>query len=311
MRMSTRAADPLGPDAPCALIAGPDGARHRLGVGDLIGRLPTAALFVDDPRVSEAHAILSLRRGGLHLLSLRRMVAVGGKPVSEVVLQPGLVVELAAGVHLRVLEVHTPSSVLAIELAELAPRPLPPVASLLDDPLRIVPRFVPDAPVHLWEAGQSWRVRAGDGPARPLRPGDVLTVGREQVTIRALPLEQLALARTESGGGAVEPLRLVGHYDTVELHRRGREPLVIGGIGAQIVSELIACAGPMSWSLLARDLWPEQAGEVELRHRWDVALNRLRTKLKEAGVRADLLRADRNGQLSLVLYDGDTVEDRT
>lgn len=39
--------------------------------GDLIGRLPGAALQIADPRVSEAHAMVSLRAGELVLLALR------------------------------------------------------------------------------------------------------------------------------------------------------------------------------------------------------------------------------------------------
>ncbi len=52
-------------------------------------------MSLDDPRISEAHALLSLRGGALHLLSLRRMIAVDGKPVSGVELRRGLVVALA------------------------------------------------------------------------------------------------------------------------------------------------------------------------------------------------------------------------
>ena len=58
---------------PARVVVELDGDRHVLGVGDLIGRLPSAALVVDDPRVSEAHAIVSLRRAALHLLALRRL----------------------------------------------------------------------------------------------------------------------------------------------------------------------------------------------------------------------------------------------
>ncbi len=298
-------------DVAWAVLAGPDGQAVRLGVGDMIGRLPTAALVVDDPRVSEAHALVSLRGGGLHLLSLRRMIAVGGKPASDVRLHAGLTVELASGVAVTVVEVNTPDTVLAIELPGHAPRPLPPVASLLDDPLRVVPRFVPDALLHLWEAGQVWRARRGDAPARALHPGDRFALGGVEVAITTVPLARLQPAQTETAGGAIDPLRVVARYDVVELHRHQRQPLVLGGLGAQIISELVACAAPLHWSVLARDLWPAHRDDPELRHRWDVALNRLRTKLRDAGVRGDLLHADHGGRLTLMLYDGDTVEDRS
>ena len=75
-------------------------------------------------------------------------------------------------------------------------------------------------------------------------------------------------------------------------------------------SELIACQGPTGWEILARAVWPDSPDVAALRHRWDVALGRLRARLREEGVRA-LLRADGAGQLALELYDGDEVDDRT
>ena len=54
-----------------------DGSIRELEHGDLIGRLWSAALVIDDPRISEAHALVSLREGGFWLLSLRRKIAVG------------------------------------------------------------------------------------------------------------------------------------------------------------------------------------------------------------------------------------------
>jgi len=39
----------------------PDGSLVALGHGDFIGRVWTAALVLDDPRVSEGHAMISLR----------------------------------------------------------------------------------------------------------------------------------------------------------------------------------------------------------------------------------------------------------
>ena len=42
----------------------PDGRTAVLGHGDLIGRLESAALPLADPRISEAHAMVSLRGTG-------------------------------------------------------------------------------------------------------------------------------------------------------------------------------------------------------------------------------------------------------
>ena len=295
-----------------ARVAGPGDVEHVLFGGDLIGRGPHAALDLDDPRVSEAHAIVSLRAGALHLLSLRRMFAIERQPVSQVRLVPGLVIELAERLLLRVVDVEAPTSILTVTAPGRLPRPLPPVASLVaGPPPALVPRFVPDAAVHLWAAGDAWRVREGEGEARALAIDDVFTVGGERFAIGLVPARDAGPMVTEPGRGGFDPLRLVAAYDRVELHRRQQEVVVIGGIGARLISELVACAGPLSWEVLARQLWPDAGSHPDLRHRWDVALNRLRTRLREAGIRADLLHSDRSGQVGLVLHTGDEVDDRT
>ena len=295
-----------------ARVLGPGSVEHVLHGGDLIGRGPHAALDVDDPRVSEAHAIVSLRAGALHLLSLRRMFAIAGRPAAQVRLVPGLVLELAEGLPLEVVEVEAPADVLTVTAPGRLPRPLPPVASLVEGPPpRVVPRFEPDAAVHLWATGDEWRVRDGAATARRLVVGDRFVIGGATFTIGSMAVGDAGPLVTEPGRGGFDPLRIVACYDRVELHRRQREPVVIGGIGARLISELVACAGPLAWDVLARQLWPEAAAHPELRRRWDVALNRLRTRLRSDGVRADLLHSDRGGQVGLVLHAGDEVDDRT
>src|SRR5262245_29036438 len=106
----------------------PDGSAAELGPGDLIGRVGGGAPVVDDPRLSEAHAMVSLRQGELYLLSLRRLVGLRGKPVSEVLLAEGVVVDLAEGVPLRVESVAKPARVRALRAPGLGERPLGQVA---------------------------------------------------------------------------------------------------------------------------------------------------------------------------------------
>ena len=71
-----RSDDPAPSHATVYLLT-PDGEEHALIPGDLIGRMHTAALHLDDGRVSEAHAMVSLRDGSLRLLSLRGGFSVG------------------------------------------------------------------------------------------------------------------------------------------------------------------------------------------------------------------------------------------
>jgi len=280
--------------------------------GDIIGRIAAAALRIDDPRVSEAHALVSLRRGALYLLSLRRMFAVAGTPTSEVQLEVGCVVELADGIALTVVEVATPAKVLALRAPGLGPLLLSNVASVqAGPPLALVGRFVPGAAAHLWSAGTSWRLRVGDGPDRTVGAGDRFVVGDQPVELVAVAIGTASPASTQLDGGVDDPLRIVAHYDTVEVHRAGRPPFTLGGQSAKLFSELVAFRGPVAWETAARQLWTDGSDLDDLRHRWDVAVGRLRRRLRGAGVRNDLIVADHAGQLQLVLYARDVVEDRT
>ena len=285
----------------------------ELGPGDLIGRMPTAALFIDDPRVSEAHAMVSLRRGELYLLSLRRMVGHHGRPVSEVQLEPGVEIELAHGLVLRVDDVARPAQVPALESEGLGTRPLGPVASIVrGPPLRVASRFVPGAAAHVWSVGgDGWRLRVADSPAQLLRPGEAFTVDGTRFQLSTIALDGAGQASTQGAGGVGEPLHIVAHYDTVRFQRPARPPITVGGVGARLISELVALAGPVSWELVARELWSDAVEAGELRRRWDVTLCRLRNRLRDEGLRTDLLRSDGGGQVQLVLYEGDRVDDRS
>ncbi len=72
-----------------------DDSRVTVHPGDLIGRLASADVVISDPRVSEAHALVSLRRRSLRLLGLRGALSVGGREVDVVTLAPGVRVDLA------------------------------------------------------------------------------------------------------------------------------------------------------------------------------------------------------------------------
>jgi hypothetical protein len=281
------------------------GRRVRLHHGDLIGRLPSAALVVNDPRVSEAHAMVSRRRGAMCLLALRRQVLVDGVQVGQATLAPGQVVTLAPGLDLRVEEVGAPSHGLALNAPGLGQRLLAPVSSVLvGPPPTVVARFVPGAAAVVWSAGEQWRLRVDGGAARTIEPGDQVEVAGLTLTFTLAP-HQAAGATTATGGPA-DPLRLTRVGDKVEL-QQGERHLVVSGLGARLLLELISLGGPVAWAPLARELWADGAGPVELRRRLDAVIQRLRATLRRAGIRADLVGADGAGQVQLVLYRDDVV----
>ena len=79
-------------------------ARVTLVPGDLVGRIWSAALRLDDPGVSEAHALVSLRGEELWLLGLRGRFLVEGQPRTEVAMAPGMRVRLSPLTELRLLD---------------------------------------------------------------------------------------------------------------------------------------------------------------------------------------------------------------
>lgn len=291
------------------VLRAPDGSAHRLFPGDLVGRVWTAALVLDDARVSEAHALVSLRDGALVLLALRRLLRVDGRDVQQVPLAAGQVVELAEGVALRVDEVSLPEEVLALEGAALGRRVLSGTASLrLGPPPELLPRYAADARAHFWFTGGGWRVRVEGGTPRDLCAGDTITLGDH--TFRAVAVRLREAGRRGTEVGAQAPLRIVARHVTTHLHREGQPVCVLTGVPARIVSELAVMGVPVGWETLAATVWPDEDDRGALRRRWDAHLGRLRTKLRDAGIREDLVRADGKGNLELVLGPADVVEDQ-
>lgn len=292
-----------------AVLRAPDGTEATLGHGDLVGRLASAALPLPDGRVSEAHAMVSLRDGGLVLLSLRGQLSVDGRVVQQVPLSPGLRVSLAPEVTLEVAEVWMPASVLGVEGATLPRQILPSVVSFLALPSpRVVRGWKEPAAAHAWNDGDAWTLRV-DGTARPLRAGDTLPLGTETLRFVELPVGEAGPSATRQRLDA--PLRLVNHHDTLHIHRDGRPAVVLGGRPARLIGELVACDAPVGWAALAEALWPEASDDPALlRSRLDVVLTRVRAKLRAVGIRTDLVSTDGAGTVALVLNADDRVEDR-
>jgi len=293
-------------------LEGPDGTAVELQPGDVIGRSWRAALRLDDPRVSEAHAMVSLRAGGLRLLALRGGMAVDRKRVHDVELVPGLTVHLASGVALHVLEVRLPKALMAVGIDGGLPVSLTgAVQSLVGDPVRLEPGYRAEALAHLWSDGDAWLLQRGDGAPERVEVGHVETLGSSRVELVSMTLEGAGAPSTVDAGRINPPLHIVARYHSVHLHRRGLPVVTLSGQPALLLSELVAMDGLVEWSVLAGQVWRRHSRKDTLRKKLDAALARLRKKLADGDVRDDLVRSDGTGRIELVLYDGDRVEDLT
>ena len=284
----------------------------ELGPGDLIGRSTSARLVIDDPAVSEAHAMVSLRHGELVLLALRRLFSVNGKPLKRVTLAKGMRIELASGVDIKIDEVVIPERIAAVEAAGLSIRPLGHVASLhAGPPPRVSARYEASAPAHVWHVRDAWRLRQRGGGVVPLNFGDAFLVDGLEFKLTSVAVDRAADISTSLERGVDEPLHIVSSFDALEIRKKGAPSVSIGGVGARIVSELLARGGSAEWHLLASTIWRDDPTAFELRQRFDAALARLRAKLRKGGVRTDLVCADGTGGYHFSIRDADELVTRS
>lgn len=289
----------------------PNGHAAELGHGDLIGRLWSAALCISDARISEAHAMVSLRGEELLLLPLRGRFSVGGQRQTSLVLAAGQRISFADGLEVLVEEVSLPAAVFAVEGDGLPRVVVSGVCSLLIKPRpELVPNFVADAPAHLWGDGEGWCLTMR-GVTRSLQVGDRWELEGRQFRAVGLALGSAGRTVTRHDTGGSPPLRIVAQFDTVHIHREDGSALALSGLAARLISEIVAFDGPVSWEVLAKELWPQEDDLHLLRHKLDVTLSRLRARLRDAQIRPDLIRSDGFGKVELFLLAVDRVEDRT
>lgn len=253
--------------------------------------------------------MVSRRREGLALIALRGRVSSDGKPKTRVTLEPERRIILAGyypltvsaisaqGLHLSLVEdggaVRVPLD-RVISLRETAP----PVAF-----------FDPDAVAHVLGG------RAGPRLRQPGRPDQALALGLPfAVAGRTYRLVETSAApfehATSDRGQFEQGLRIVTRFDIAQITSDSGRSVNFDGLAARVISELAELKAPVAWTELARILWNTPADSAT-RHRWDQLLVRIRSKLREAGIRGDLVRSNRNGLVELVLGPNDKLQVRT
>lgn len=296
--------------APHVVLRLEDGRTTELRPGAIIGRLPGAGLRLNDPRVSEAHALLSLRGRELRLLALRGLISAGRGPAPSIALRPGMRVLLAPDLGLEVLDVVLPDAVLALTGPWPGAVELTGAVYALRADGTLEPRVVPGAVAHLWSDGERWVAQEPGGAVQALEAGRSLELGGYNISVVLVPLEQTLVEETADYGRFNTAISLICSFDSARIELPERPPLLLAGNPARILNELVAFGGPVEWELVAQQIWREEPDRVVLRQNWDRNLSALRSRLKAAGVRPDLVRSDGKGKVELVLLPQDRVEDR-
>lgn len=297
---------------PHATFRLPSGVEIDVAPGGIIGRLPDAALTLDDPRVSEAHAMVSLRGGALVLLALRGRLRVGREEVTRVRLQAEIQVEVVPGLALRVASVSVPDSLLV--LIDAAGVEVPLLGSIHAIPANpqdaIQSTYLAGAAAHLWPAGDGWRIQIGQEEPVPVVAGQEIEVAGRRLQVAARSTQEAGSAPTMAGPGGRSQITIVTRFETAHIHVEGGPSVVVPGIAARILTELAGYGAPVPWEMVARTIWKD-ADPFATRRNWDRHLALLRDRLRQAGVRDDLVRPDGRGNVELFLCPGDSVRDES
>jgi len=301
---------------PFARLRTPDGLSADVPPGGLIGRLPAAALRLDDPLVSEAHALVSLRGRKLKLLALRGSMEVDGRRVPELVLEKGQRILLAQGVQLEVEAVELPSHVVALTGLSAQPEELSAsVYSIVTRPPPGLPELVvgfqSNAAAHVFSTTDGWRIRLANQAPETVEAGRVWDIDGVEVGVVDVPIASAGAKSTFFQGRIYAPVRIVARYETVHLESAGQPTLVITGVPARILSELVSMDAPAPWDVVAAEVWRGETDRQVLRQNWDRNLRTLRGKLRAAGLREDLVRPDGKGNVELFLQPDDAVVNET
>ncbi len=290
---------------PYVSIRLPDGTDTLLRPGDRIGRHTRCELQLNDSRVSEMHAVVSVRGRGLTLLGLRGGLAIDGRVVQDPFLEVGQSIEVAPGLPLEIRELHLPQECLAIAGPGLDPTVLTGTTSVFTaTPPEVRTGFHPHADAMLYTDGERWFCEIDGHQQGPLVPGP-LHIGdwSGELRLDAVPTAPLTMDRSPAPDSLlieawVDQVRVFGG-DVLKAHLNGKK--------AQLVYEVAAVGVPVSWEAVAHEIWSDVADRFLVRKRWDTTLGRTRRALSDASVRPDLLLTDGRGLVSLCLYPGDEL----
>lgn len=300
---------------PCVDLRLPDGRTLRAHPGAILGRLATSAARIDDPRLHEAHALLSHRGEKLWLIALMTRFIVDGRREREVALRPGVRVWLLDDFPVDVERVALPRQLWALEARGPRAEAWVRLGALnLDEHYTVTPEpglatgELAHALWHLWSNGVGWTLRAPGRSPVSLTAGKVWEHDGWQLRAVQVDAPASSTPATLVDGQIYLPFDVEIEGERVTIRPEGQPAFTLTGHSAYILRALSAAGGDgwVDWTSLAEARWRSVRKWEQLANLWYKALSRLRDKLQEhqidpAWVASD---GDRRVRLDPALREG-------
>ncbi|HND33582.1 MAG TPA: FHA domain-containing protein, partial [Myxococcota bacterium] len=204
----------------------------ELQVHSLIGRISRMDLQLNDPRISEVHALVTLKDGSLWLKGLGAPLFVNGKSEPQVRLAQDVEVELArSGIFLRVEKLYLPQQFPTLTLPDQPPQTLAASSYHLTAGMQLAAGLHPDALLSLWSIGEDWFFRLATGEEGPCEDKKDWSIAGRSVHFGLCVGAKLVKTIQDDS----LPRTYVIGSSTVSIKRENRRDVVFDGQQAQLL----------------------------------------------------------------------------
>lgn len=289
------------------LLRLPDGRLVYVPPGSVIGRLVTSAVPINDPRISEAHVLVTHRGDSMWMISLQPqpIKVLGERSHRSVKLETGQRLSLTEGYVMEVIAVVTPDRLPQAQYRTVGESAWQTLGNLDGHEHYSV------MPGPLWAAGpqsgalfrlacgvDSWVLFSPAGEAIPIEDLDVWSAGEWEFRFLWCPVGQAGIAKTMAKGHPFLDYSIEIGENFVRFIPLGgslpREQLTFVGQHRLLLLALLREPGPRRWQVLGAEVWDDWAelDRTARERRWNPAVHRLRKRLMEHGLDPDIIYRD-------------------
>jgi len=297
---------------PRAIFRLDDGREVALGHEDTIGR-GAATLRLDDAHIPQLAAVVTLRGGRLKLRALGADALIArGAPAREARLFKGAKIGLSGGVTLRVVALDAAQATAGLRVDGRVHPLICAAYAFTGDPPALAEGLQIGAEVTVWsdaEGRYRWRRGAED---TPLEPGQRFEVRGRAVEVVPVTVREAGVASTAHVLQLDAPLTFtLAEGPAAAIRAPEGDPVRLSGQQASLLHAL--AGGDVYWKELVRPVLTRRihadSDLFALRKRLDNTSDRLAGKLRDAGLRHEIIERKGDGTWALQLREGDRVVD--